>query len=86
MNGYPQDYTKALELYHRAAKLGHAKAYTSIGNAYHYGRGVEVDKKKAVHYSELAAIAGNLEARGNLGIHEGQAGNRQSIETLYDCN
>ena len=55
-NGYPQDYTKALELYHRAAKLGYADAYINIGYAYDNGRGIEVDKKKAKHYYELAAI------------------------------
>ena len=77
MNGYPQDYTKALELYHRAAaKLGHAKAYTSIGFAYSNGRGVEVDKKKANHYYELAAMQGETQARHNLGLaEEERAGN-----------
>ena len=31
---YPQDYTKALEYWHQAAELGHARAYCCIGNAY----------------------------------------------------
>ena len=48
IHGYPQDYTKALELWHRAAELGNAEAYRSIGDAYQSGQGVEVDKKKAV--------------------------------------
>ena len=52
-NGFPQDYTKALELYHRAGKLGSAESNNNIGVAYDNGRGVEVDKKKAVHYFEL---------------------------------
>ena len=30
-NGYPQNHLKALELWHRAAELGHALAYASIG-------------------------------------------------------
>ena len=36
--GLPQDYAKALELWHRAAELGNAAAYYSIGDAYYVGR------------------------------------------------
>ena len=57
--GLQQDFTKALELWHRAAELGHTAAYSGIGNAYYFGRGVEVDKKKTKHYWELAAMGGN---------------------------
>ena len=59
-NGYQQDYDKALELWHRAAKLGHPRAYSGIGNAYYNGNGVEVDTKKAKYYYELAAINGDV--------------------------
>jgi len=62
-NGYPQDYTKALELYHRAAELGYAGAYTNIGYSYSIGLGVEVDEKKATHYYELAAIGGRFNGK-----------------------
>ena len=74
-NGYRQDYTKALELHHRAAELGHVKSYLNIGNAYYKGRGVEVDMKRANHYYELAAMGGERQARYNLGIMEKNAGN-----------
>jgi len=74
-NGFPQDFKKALELWHRAAELGHAAAYNSIGLAYYLGKGVEVDKKKANHYYELAAMGGDVNARGNLGLYEAKAGN-----------
>lgn len=74
-NGCPQDYTKALELFHRAGKLGNAGSYGDIGFAYKYGRGVEVNKNKAVHYTELAAIGGNEIARYNLGNNEVDLGN-----------
>ena len=74
-NGYPQDYVKALELWHRAAEFGNAEAYNRIGYAYGHGQGVEVDKKKADHYFELAAIGGNEVARHNLGCVERNAGN-----------
>lgn len=73
--GIQQNDTKALELYHRSAELGYAKAYIGIGFAYDHGRGVEVDKKKALHYWELAAKAGNATARHNLGSAEGLNGN-----------
>jgi len=71
----PQDNFKALELFHRAGDLGYAGAYLGIGNAYDVGQGVEVDKKKATHYYELAAMKGNALARQNLGREEGMVGN-----------
>jgi len=70
-----QDYTKGLELFHRAGELGCAKAYTNIGCSFDIGRGVKVDKKKANHYLELAAMRGNEIARYNLGANEEQQGN-----------
>ena len=73
--GFPQDNSKALELYHRAGELGYAGAYTNIGASYDLGTGVEVDEKKAVHYNELAATGGDTQARYNLGCMEGMAGN-----------
>jgi len=71
----PLDYDKALQLWHQAAELGFARAYFNIGAAYDCGRGVEVDKKKANHYYELAAMGGDAQARHNLGNFEGRAGN-----------
>ena len=75
--GLPQDEEKAIELWLKAGVLGCADAYFNLGIAYDFGRGVAIDKKKANHYYELAAINGNVMARHNLGIMEGQAGNRQ---------
>ena len=73
--GFPQDYTKALELFHRAGELGYAEAYCCVGFAYYNGRGVERDEKKATHYYEIAALGGDATARYNLGINEANAGN-----------
>ena len=70
--GMPQDWAKANELYLKAGELGCAGAYFNLGNSYSVGRGVEIDMKKAMHYFELAAIKGNVQARNNLGA---QAGN-----------
>jgi len=75
INGYLKDYTKALELYYRSAELGYAKAYNNIGYHYDLGIGVEVDKRKAIYYYELAAIGGCVVARHNLGNIEAHAGN-----------
>ncbi len=75
LRGLPQDRTKGLELLHRARELGYSQAYTSIGFAYHYGEGVEVDKKKAIHYYELAAMEGDSYARNNVGLMEEDTGN-----------
>ena len=73
--GLQQDYSKALELWHRAGELGNAKAYHNIGHAYHTGRGVERDDQKANHYYELAAMGGDASARYNLGNSERRVGN-----------
>jgi len=81
--GLPQDYTKSLELYHRSAELGHAAAYASVGYAYDHGKGVEIDKKKAVDYYELAATRGDIFARHNLGIKEENGGNTERALKHY---
>jgi len=75
--GLSQNYTKALEFYHRAAELGHGTANYNLGMTYHTGDiGVKVDEKKAKHYYELAAMRGQTDARHNLGCFEEQAGNK----------
>ena len=81
--GLSRDYTKALELFHRAAELGYARAYNGIGYAYSFGEGVEVDKKKAKHYYELAAMRGNASARYNLGTIEHRRGNVNRVLKHY---
>ena len=73
--GLSQNYTKALELLHRAAELGHAPAHASIGYFYEVGEGVEIDRKKVKYHYELAAIGGYAGARYNLGNNEHRAGN-----------
>ena len=73
----PPNLAKANELYLKAGELGCADAYFNLGNAYDNGEGVEIDTKKAMHYYELAAMNGSVNARFNLGIIEGKAGNYQ---------
>ena len=73
--GMPQDWPKSNELLLKAGGLGCTEAYNKLGSSYHYGDGVESDKKKAMHYYKLAAMNGNVKARYNLGALEVQAGN-----------
>ena len=79
IHGLPPDHAKALELFHRAGELGYAKAYNNLGYAYEHGEGVEVDKEKARHYYELAAMGGGVTARHNLGMYEYKAGNMERV-------
>jgi len=72
--GLHQNHNKALELWHRAGELGNTNAYASIGYAYKRGEGVDIDKKKATHYYELAAMTGNTIVRHNLGNSERRLG------------
>ena len=83
IRGLPQDYAKALELFHRSGELGYVKAYVNIGYTYEFGRGVEVDKKKAKYYNELAAIGGDSQARYNLGCMEENVGNEDRALKHY---
>ena len=62
LHGLQQDHNKALEFWHRAAKLGHSLSYYYIANSYYIGRGVERNEKKTGNYFELAAIGGDVEA------------------------
>jgi len=75
LRGYPQDYTKALELYDRASKLDHAEAHSTIGYCHMHGVGVEVNTHMASLYYEMAAMMGSVSARYNLGIEEKIKGN-----------
>jgi len=74
-NGFPQDMDKAFKCWHAAAELGCIMAYCGIGSVYYNGQGVEINKKKADYYYELAAIAGDETARHSLGLNEMRAGN-----------
>ena len=73
--GLQQNHAKALELNHRAGELGCTASYNNIGDAYHYGRGVESDEKKADHYYGLSAMGGDAAARHNLGCSEYEKSN-----------
>jgi len=81
--GLRQDFQKCIELNLKAGELGCAGAYYNLAVAYHEGRGVAIDKKKAKHYWELAAMGGVVKARHNLGYLEGEVGNHQRAMKHY---
>jgi hypothetical protein len=70
-----QDIAKALELYHKSAKLGNNHAHFQLSVCYHNGDIVEINTRKAIYHRQLAAMAGNVHARYNLGYDDGNAGN-----------
>jgi len=83
IRGFTQDYTKALELWHRAGELGNAQALQSIGYCYFHGEGVERNEKIALQYYERAAIMGDYHSRRSLGIEEMKAWNISRAKKHY---
>ncbi|KAL7525495.1 hypothetical protein ACHAXR_001032, partial [Thalassiosira sp. AJA248-18] len=81
-SGVSQDLNKALELWHRAAKLGDAISHNQIAKTYAYA-GVEIDMKKAKYHLELGAMGGDVPARCNLGLIESQSGNMNRAMKHY---
>ena len=73
LGGVQQDQAKAMELYTRAADLGHSKAHSSLGVIYE-GEG---DSKKAMFHYEVAAMAGHELSRFNVGLIEAESGNME---------
>jgi TPR repeat protein len=71
--GFPQDRTKAMELFTRSADLCNTKAHYCLGKIYHEGG----DLKKAKFYCEAAAMAGHEGARYNLGCMEVKSRNME---------
>jgi hypothetical protein len=72
--GLPQDKQKAIELLTRASELGSLESAVNLGIMYKEGDGVKRDINKYLHYIQMAAMKGNVQARFNLGANEGQQG------------
>ena len=73
--GFEQDIGKALELLHRAAELRSIGAHNMVGGLYCDGDVVQANYKKGKYHLEIAAMAGHVLARHNLGVLEGKDGN-----------
>ncbi|NBK23138.1 MAG: hypothetical protein EOM68_14045, partial [Spirochaetia bacterium] len=66
-NGVPKDFTKAAELYQKAADLGYAAAQTNLGKMYTNGQGVTTDYDKALEWFHKGAEQGDAHAQNCLG-------------------
>jgi hypothetical protein len=64
--GVPRDYTKAADLYCRAAKSGNADAQYALGWMYANGRGVTKDDGVAAQLFAMAGAQGHAHAREML--------------------
>ncbi|KAL7526563.1 hypothetical protein ACHAXR_001545 [Thalassiosira sp. AJA248-18] len=67
LSGLPMNYQKAVELYHRAARLGSADAAHTLGSSYMAGDIVGMDKKKARRLLSRAARGGSIGSLHQLG-------------------
>ena len=78
IQGVQKDVVKAIELFEKSGRLGHASSYNSLGIIYHDGKyGLESDIKKARYYCKLGTIGGCIYARHSLGTLEWQVGNME---------
>ncbi len=64
--GVPKDIERAIELYKRAAELGHPEAQFNLGNIYLLGEGVKADEAWALTYYRQAASQGHELAARNM--------------------
>ena len=69
------DYVRAFECYTKAAALGDIEAHHKLAMLYHWGQGVEKDKRKEMYHFKEAAVGGHPTARHNLGCDELNNGN-----------
>ena len=68
------DYSAAVELFKKAAKLGDGEANYQLAGCYGLGLGVERKPKMEIFYWEEAAIGGHPKARYNIGVTEKRNG------------
>lgn len=72
--GTPQDCTKGIEWWEKAAAKGHGRAAAAAAMAYHAGEGIPRDAKKARQLAERAAELGNAGGLVFLGELQFQSG------------
>ena len=66
--GVPQDDTKAVKWFRKAAEQGHAGAQFNLGKSYALGQGAPQDDTKAVRWYRQAAEQGHVSGQNSLGI------------------
>ncbi|MDN5863966.1 MAG: sel1 repeat family protein [Gammaproteobacteria bacterium] len=67
-NGVPQDTTKAIYWWHKAAAQGAYGAQYNLAQMYDLGRGIQEDNAKAAYWYRKAAAQGLVPAQFNLGV------------------
>ncbi len=65
-DGVFQSDTRSLEMFIKAAELGHAEAFGNIGSNYQDGTAVEQNMSNALEYYEVAAKKGSILAHNYL--------------------
>ena len=65
--GVPQDHTRAMDWYRRAAERGHAGAQLFLGHGLESGNGAEQNLEEAFFWFLRAAEQGESRAQNNLG-------------------
>lgn len=82
--GVPQDYSKAVYWYRKAADQNLADAQTALGVLYYKGHGVPKDYQQAAHWYRKAAEQGEVGAQYNLSIlYVGGVGVPQDYSEAY---
>ena len=81
----PQNYTRAIELYSRAADTGNPRAQLELGFLYYIGQGVDQDFSKAHELFEEAALNNYNMAQYNLGIIWYTGNNSLNKSSLIDA-
>ena len=71
----PKDDLKALDCFIRAVELGSPHACICIADACNEGKGVAVDKERAILFERVGALRGDVAARHNIGVSELKLGN-----------
>ncbi len=82
--GVPQNDSKAVEWYRKAAEQGYARAQCNLGWMYDNGKGVSQNDSKAVEWYRKAAEQGYATAQNNLGwMYKNGEGVEKNPETAY---
>ena len=71
LDGYeniPENKPRAIELFQRAADMGHDEAQGNLGVCYMTGNGVLQNAQQAVSWFEKAATQGHANSQKNLGM------------------
>ncbi len=77
------DYDGAFEYFAKSAELGDIHAHYQLGIMYDKGKGVDKDRKRAVHHWEKAAIGGHPIARYDVAVIEEEKGHAQRAVKHY---